>query len=157
MAGSLQRSDIARLIPHSGSMCLLDSVAHFTEEEIVCTSTSHRDRKNPLCEAGEIPVLALVEYAAQAAAVHAALVGAGIGDERIALLGAVKDIVFDNGSVSSRIAQLQIAATALLQTTDGAVYRFTVEGDGEALVTGRLLLSIPEVQNSGAGPTTAPC
>lgn len=144
MAESPQRSDIARLIPHSGGMCLLDSVARFSEEEIVCTSISHCNPDNPLLEGGALPVLALVEYAAQAAAVHAALVGAGIGDERIALLGAVKDITCAHGSVPARIAQLWITATALLQTGDGAIYRFTVEGDDTALTEGRLVLSIPE-------------
>jgi len=156
MAASLQRSDIARLIPHSGGMCLLDSVARFSAEELVCTSISHRDPDNPLCEGGELPVLALVEYAAQAAAVHAALVGAGIGDERIALLGAVRDIACAHGSVTTGIAQLWITATALLQTEDGAIYRFIAEGDGAALTGGRLLLSIPESQNPGTRLTAAP-
>lgn len=151
MAGSLQRSDIARLIPHSGRMCLLDSVACFSAEEILCTSRSHRDPNNPLREGKELPVLALVEYAAQAAAVHAALVGAGIGDERIAFLGAVKNIAFYTCGVSSDIAQLRITAATLLQTADGAIYRFTVEGDGAELASGRLLLSIPQAQNPGSG------
>jgi len=144
MAESMQRSDIGRLIPHSGAMCLLDSVARFSAEEIVCTSISHRDPDNPLYQEGELPILALVEYAAQAAAVHAALVGAGIGDERTALLGAVRNITCVHGSVPARIAQLCITARALLQTEDGAIYGFTVAGDDTALTGGRLVLAIPE-------------
>jgi predicted hotdog family 3-hydroxylacyl-ACP dehydratase len=40
--------DIKSLIPHAGSMCLLDGVAMFDDARIVCHASSHRDPANPL-------------------------------------------------------------------------------------------------------------
>ena len=73
---------VDELIPHAGSMCLLDTVERWDQDEIVCRASSHDDPDNPLSEDGRLAAVALVEYGAQAAAVHAALAGAGIGDGR---------------------------------------------------------------------------
>ena len=35
------RDWIAKRIPHQGTMCLLDGVASFDEERLVCIATSH--------------------------------------------------------------------------------------------------------------------
>ncbi len=65
--------DIRSLIPHAGSMCLLDSVVAWTESEIRCRATSHLDPANPLRRDGRLSALSGIEYALQAAAVHGAL------------------------------------------------------------------------------------
>ncbi len=66
---------IAGLIPHAGSMCLLASVATWSEDAIVCLATSHLDPDNPLRSRGQLPGVCGIEYALQAAAVHGALRG----------------------------------------------------------------------------------
>ncbi len=68
---------IARLIPHAGSMCLLASVATWSEDAIVCLATSHLDPDNPLRSHDRLPGVCGIEYALQAAAVHGALRGGG--------------------------------------------------------------------------------
>ena len=68
-------ADIASLIPHAGSMCLLDRVADWSDDTITCLATSHLDPANPLRSRGRLPTVAGIEYALQAAAVHGALRG----------------------------------------------------------------------------------
>ena len=70
---TLDRAAIAARIPHHGTMCLLDAVDAWDSESIRCRATSHRDPANPLRDAGSLPATAAIEYAAQAMAVHGAL------------------------------------------------------------------------------------
>ncbi len=67
--------DIAALIPHAGSMCLLASVTRWTQDAIECQATSHLDANNPLRRNGRLAALCGIEYALQAAALHGALRG----------------------------------------------------------------------------------
>lgn len=69
--------DIAALIPHAGSMCLLDSVAAWSQDAITCRATSHLRADNPLRRNGMVAVVCGIEYVLQAAAVHGALRGGG--------------------------------------------------------------------------------
>jgi predicted hotdog family 3-hydroxylacyl-ACP dehydratase len=65
--------DIAALIPHQGTMCLLDSVTAWSDDAIECRATSHLSPGNPLRHEGRLSALAGIEYALQAAALHGAL------------------------------------------------------------------------------------
>ena len=69
----LQQADIARRIPHQGRMCLLDAVTEWDGAHIVCQASSHRASDNPLRAEGRLGAACGVEYAAQAMAVHGAL------------------------------------------------------------------------------------
>ena len=69
----LNRAWIASKIPHQGSMCLLDEVLAWNEQRIVCSAVSHTSPENPLRLAGRLGSANGVEYAAQAMAVHGAL------------------------------------------------------------------------------------
>ncbi|WP_175915840.1 MULTISPECIES: hotdog family protein [Burkholderia] len=73
---TLDRAWIAAHIPHDGAMCLLDRVEAWDAARIRCSATSHRDPHNPLRSRGRLASVCGIEYAAQAMAVHGALVGA---------------------------------------------------------------------------------
>src|SRR5438477_10019321 len=81
MADSLpiHNAEIRTLIPHSGSMCLLDSVTQWDDRSIVCVTNTHRDPANPLRRAGRLSALHAFEYGAQAAAVHGGLRARSVG------------------------------------------------------------------------------
>jgi predicted hotdog family 3-hydroxylacyl-ACP dehydratase len=70
----LDRVWIERHIPHRGRMCLLDEVIAWDADRISCRSGSHRATDNPLRAHGRLGIACGVEYAAQAMAVHGALV-----------------------------------------------------------------------------------
>ena len=54
-------------------MCLLEGVSSWDERSIRCIAVSHRDPGNPLAADGHLGAACGVEYAAQAMAVHGAL------------------------------------------------------------------------------------
>src|SRR5881392_4447495 len=75
----ITKAEIRTLIPHSGSMCLLDSVTQWDDRSIVCVTNTHRDPANPLRRAGRLSALHAFEYGAQAAAVHGGLRARSVG------------------------------------------------------------------------------
>lgn len=140
----LNKSAIEGLIPHKGSMCLLDAVEHWDQQTVTCISTSHHLPHNPLLEDGRLSAMVLVEYAAQAAAIHACLTGAGIGGTRTALIGAVKALKLHCRCVTPSQKILTVAAQSILQSGGGAIYQVTVRAQDELLVEARIVLVIPK-------------
>src|SRR2546426_11979869 len=69
----INKSEIRRLIPHSGLMCLLDSVSEWDDRSIICISNTHRDPANPLRRDGRLSLVNAFEYAEQAVAEHGGL------------------------------------------------------------------------------------
>ncbi len=61
---------IDELLPHGGPMSLLDAVTSVSTDTIACESLSHQRKDNPLREDGSLHAVNLVEYAAQAMALH---------------------------------------------------------------------------------------
>src|ERR1700684_857491 len=60
-------------------MCLLESVLRWDATRIECRTATHRDTDNPLRSHGRLGCACGVEYAAQAMAVHGALVAGRTG------------------------------------------------------------------------------
>ena len=141
----LERSAIEGLIPHSGRMCLLDRVDSWGQSSIACVSQSHHHIDNPLREGGRLNAAVLIEYGAQAAAVHARLSGAGIGGSRTALIGAVKALKLHCRHVDPTQDVLLVSARNVLHSADCAIYEIDVRANGELLVEARVVLVIPIV------------
>ncbi|HUN39907.1 MAG TPA: hypothetical protein VMU81_06430 [Acetobacteraceae bacterium] len=70
----LTREQILGLIPHQGTMCLLDRVLGWSAAEISCIAISHLAPDNPLRRDGQLGAICGIEYGLQAAALHGALV-----------------------------------------------------------------------------------
>lgn len=140
----LDKAGIDRLIPHAGSMCLLDEVQQWDSERIVCISTSHFDSANPMLDDGRLGAAALVEYGAQAAAVHAGLIDAGIGDGRTALIGAIKALKIIRREVDPGVEVLVVAAQCVLNSNDGAIYQIEVGAADAPVIRARVVMLIPE-------------
>ena len=142
----LGREEIAARIPHAGRMCLLDRVLQWDERHIRCSAESHRDADNPLRESGGLPVCVGIEYAAQAAAVHGALLlGSG---PRAGVLGKVQHVRPACEWLDRIAASLVFDATLLHRDPSGGIYAFEAHGEGELLLEGQLTLMF-----SGAAPT----
>ena len=56
---------LCRLIPHHGTMCLLDTVERWDDSSILCTAASHRDAMNRLRRDNELEAICGLEYAAR--------------------------------------------------------------------------------------------
>ncbi len=139
----VEKAQLEKLIPHGQSMCLLDAVEFWDRQQIRCRAKSVFKRNNPMLENGHLYTAALIEYGAQAAAIHSGLIGGIQGKgptaaPRPAYLGAVRGARFFVEQVADNVDQLSVSAQMLLNNTDGAVYTFCVSNGSESLVEGRL-------------------
>lgn len=134
----LAKSDWASLIPHAGSMCLLDEVVAWDTEHLHARSASHRRADNPLRADGMLHAINLCEYAAQAMAVHGALCArAANATARPGFLVALRDVALRVERVDDLPGKLQVHVERLLATPDSLQYAFRVEHQGRVLAVGR--------------------
>lgn len=139
---ALTREAIAQRIPHAGSMVLLDTVQSWSASTIDCLSYQHRARHNPLRENGVLSCITLVEFAAQAAALHASLSGEGITAQGTAYIGAIKALKLHAEQVPE-VEALGVSAQMVLNERSGAIYQLSVAAEGELLMEARVVLVIP--------------
>lgn len=132
---ALNADALCALIPHAGTMCLLGRVVHWDHEAIHCLAESHRDPANPLRRLGQLPIIAGVEYAAQAMAVHAALAGGRA--RRVGYIGALRDVRWTVERLDDIADPLQIHAGQVLGAAQGAIYTFSVRRGPLELLQGR--------------------
>src|SRR4051812_33233617 len=88
----LDRAWIMSRIPHQGSMCLLDHVEAWDEQRVLCVAFSHRDADNPLRAHARLAAACGIEYAAQAMAVHGALIAQQEHRPRAGFLASVRGV-----------------------------------------------------------------
>ena len=136
----LDKSDICALIPHQGAMCLLDEVLSWDANRIICTSRSHLSKDNPLRSEGRLRAVCGVEYAAQAMALHGALLSA----EPIAdgYLVSIRNLKLNASYLDELDESLTVDATRLMGGAEGLVYEFTVSARSDTLLSGRVTVSL---------------
>lgn len=136
----IPRERLLDLVPHAGSMCLLDSVNEYSRDEIVCETSSHRDPANPLRRDHALSALHLVEYAAQAMAAHGALIAEGTAQP--GMLAALRDVRLHVGHVHDIPGKLTVRARRRLARDEGLLYEFSVSGNGQLLCEGRIAIAL---------------
>lgn len=137
----VDRALISQLIPHQGTMSLLERVARWDATSIVALSTTHRAADHPLRSRGGLRAVHLCEYGAQAAALHGGLVARAAGT--IAAPGylvALRDVNFTLAYVDALDGELEIRAELLLQDGGSWQYRFAAAHAGEPLADGRVAI-----------------
>lgn len=134
----LDHEAIARLIPHSGSMCLLDRMASWTDTHILCSATSHRDPFNPLRTARGLLSPCAIEYAAQAMALHGALGGQAAGRAvSPGFLASARGVQLHLLRLDELSGDLHIEASRLAGDDQQILYSFQVTHRGAAVAEGR--------------------
>jgi predicted hotdog family 3-hydroxylacyl-ACP dehydratase len=134
----LAKADWVPLIPHAGRMCLLDEVVAWDAARLHARSVSHRRADNPLRADGRLHAVALCEYAAQAMAVHGALVArAAGGAARPGWLVALREVALAVERIDDLDGKLQVHVECLLTLPDSLQYAFRVEHRGRQLARGR--------------------
>ena len=134
----LAKSDWGHLIPHQGTMCLLDTVVAWTSEAIHARTDSHRRADNPLRSDGILRAVHLCEYGAQSMAVHGALIAREAG------LGAAPGFLVSLRGVSLALARiddldgpLDVYGDRLLGSETSWQYAFRIEHAGREIASGR--------------------
>ena len=135
----LDHADIAARIPHAGRMCLLDRVLYWDAHGIRCSATSHRDKNNPLREAGGLSALAGMEYAAQAAAVHGALL-LDAAVPRSGVLAALKNVTATQQWLHEIADDIVIEVNLLHSDAAGGVFAFAVLAGEVRVLSGQFTL-----------------
>jgi predicted hotdog family 3-hydroxylacyl-ACP dehydratase len=134
----LDRTGIEKLVPHAGTMCLLDEVEAFDATRIVCTSMRHRCQDNPLRRDGRLSVVHAIEFAAQAAAVHGALAVPSLSGSRMGLLVSVRNCRLHVESLDGACDPLRIEARLFATAQSLTSYEFAVSSANVPLADGRL-------------------
>jgi predicted hotdog family 3-hydroxylacyl-ACP dehydratase len=139
----ISKAEIRTLIPHSGSMCLLDSVTEWDDRSIVCTSNTHCDPANPLRRDGQLSAVHAFEYAAQAAAVHGGLRARSVGvTAPPGYLAALRDARLLVMRLDDLASPLQIRAHCLFGEAANTVYECQVSGGDVLLAEGRITIML---------------
>lgn len=134
---------ICKMIPHSGRMCLIDSVESWDEETISCISHSHKLETNPLRANNQLSTIHAIEYGAQSMAIHGALL-ASVRNKplRPGYLAAVRDVKF--GSIQrldTLELPLEINSKQMLSSGGNLIYSFQINCGGELVISARLTVA----------------
>lgn len=130
--------DVAALVPHAGTMCLLERVLDWDQVGITLATTTHASPANPLRRHGRLDAIHLCEYGAQAMAVHGALAARSRGATRApGMLVSLREVVWSARSVEALAGELIVRAERLQAGAAGLQYAFRVSHGGVELARGR--------------------
>ena len=133
----LDHAAIAARIPHQGDMCLLDAVVDWSETAISCRAISHLDPANPLRAAGRLGAANGIEYAAQAMAMHGALLAQANDPPRQGYLTSVRSVQLHVARLDNLPGALSVEAERLSGDSNHILYQFSLSHAGRCLLEGR--------------------
>jgi predicted hotdog family 3-hydroxylacyl-ACP dehydratase len=143
---AIGKERIRGLVPHAGSMCLLDAVEHWDKTSITCLTHSHRATDHPLRRNGQLAAVHLVEYCAQAMALHRGLVSESQGERAPpGWLVSARDFKFLVERLDDLEGALIIRARELVYFEGGTQYDIAAEAVGRPIGGGRIsVVKVPE-------------
>jgi predicted hotdog family 3-hydroxylacyl-ACP dehydratase len=138
----LDRQWIQSHIPHQGTMCLLDEVLTWNATRVQCRSSTHRDATNPLRAYDRLAAVCGIEYAAQAMAVHGALIASRItaspkSEAIVGYLASVRNVVLYADRLDDVGTDLVATAERVTGDERTVLYDFSVSGNERILLAGR--------------------
>ena len=136
---SLSHADIERLLPHKGAMCFLDAVTDWDHDNICCSATAP-GAGHPLMRNGRVSALVAVEYAAQATALHGALLDAATRPQA-GMLATLRDVDLHGTWFPVNKKALTVHAKLLSRTDGGCAYSFKVASAHQPIASGCLLVA----------------
>jgi predicted hotdog family 3-hydroxylacyl-ACP dehydratase len=133
---------IAARVPHAGRMCLLGGVLRATPQAITCTADSHRAADHPLRQDGRLGAACGVEYAAQAMALHGALLACQrqAAQPRMGMLISLRGVRLHAVRLDDVQADLTVHAECEADNGDHCVYGFHLSAAGRPLLEGRAVV-----------------
>jgi predicted hotdog family 3-hydroxylacyl-ACP dehydratase len=138
-SATLDHAGIAALIPHAGTMCLLDRVEAWDAQRIRCIAGNQRDPAHPLRSATGLLASAAIEYAAQAAAVHGGLNARAAGGMAApGFLASARGVMLHRLRLDDLAGELAIETEQLAGDGRQLLYSFTLSHAGAIVADGRL-------------------
>ena len=143
MTALIHKCEIRTLIPHAGTMCLLDGVVRWDEQSIVCVTDTHREANNPLRRQGQLSTLHAVEYGAQAAAIHGGLRARAAGATAPpCYLAALRDVHLHVKRLDDLTSPLQVQAQRLFGGTGNTIYQCSISAGNTPVADGRVMIML---------------
>jgi predicted hotdog family 3-hydroxylacyl-ACP dehydratase len=143
LAMPILRDRIRELIPHAGSMCLLDRVVAYDDAGIECAAISHRDADNPLRHRGMLPVHIGIEYCAQAIAVHGRLTASSeTGAPRRGYLAVILNTEWSVERLDNCDGELNVFAVKQVALQQGVTYAIELKHQGHTLLKGQAVVAL---------------
>ena len=133
----LNRDWILQRIPHQGTMCLLDHVVDWSDSRISCAAFSHTDPANPLRAEERLGAANGIEYAAQAMAIHGALLAQANDRPRQGYLTSVRSVSLHVARLDDLPGELDVVAERLSGDGNNILYQFSLHHAGHCLLEGR--------------------
>jgi predicted hotdog family 3-hydroxylacyl-ACP dehydratase len=130
---------IANHLPHQGRMSLLDEIVEWDRASVRAIARNHRAPDHPLRRGGELPIACGIEYGAQAAAAHGALLSQG--PSGAGFLASVRSVAFHARRLDDVAGDLEVRAEQMGASEAGVLYRFELASAGRVLVDGRLTVA----------------
>ena len=134
----LDRRWIESHIPHRGRMCLLDEVLYWDATRIECRTSTHRALDNPLRADGRLGAACGIEYAAQAMAVHGALIASTSNAlPAVGYLASVRNVTLYVARLDEVETDLVARGERVTGNHSTLLYEFSVSGADRVLLSGR--------------------
>jgi predicted hotdog family 3-hydroxylacyl-ACP dehydratase len=141
------RDQILKLVPHAGRMCLIERVSGWDPQQIHCEADSHHDPEHPMRRLGALAAVHLIEYGAQAAAIHASLLTTDPAHaDKAGMLVSVRDCELCVERLDDLLHALQIRAKREAASAAALTYSFEVSHQGLKLGSGRLMIKLAPAQ-----------
>lgn len=121
----LTPQEICQLMPHEGAMCLIETLLHWDEEHLVCSTGTHVSIENPLRHHDRLSIIHAAEYGAQVMALHGGLLAKQSGKSPVAgFLVSLRGVKFYRQRLDDTEFPLQITARKLLADGGNLLYAF---------------------------------
>ncbi|HEX3097026.1 MAG TPA: 3-hydroxylacyl-ACP dehydratase [Usitatibacter sp.] len=139
-AGGRGRDWLTAHLPHRGAMNLLDEVVAWDGERLHARARNHGAADHPLRRGGCLPVACAIEYAAQAAAAHGALVDTASPVPGAGFLASVRGAEFHAARLDDVAGPLDVEVERTGEGAGSVAYAFRVRGEGRTLAEGRVTI-----------------
>jgi predicted hotdog family 3-hydroxylacyl-ACP dehydratase len=138
---TMDQAGIARRIPHSGTMCLLERLESWDANAIHCSTTTHTREDNPLRTASGLLSPNLIEYAAQAMALHGGLLAVEGSEPSAGFLASARNVRLAVERIDDIAGALHVHAQRISGDASQILYEFAVkDADGQSLAEGRAVV-----------------
>ncbi len=135
---------IAARIPHQGRMCLLDRVERVGASDAVCSAVSHAAIDIPMRHGDRLGAACGIEYAAQAMALHGALVAQarGVPPATMGFLVSVRSVKLHVRRLDDAGDRISVQVTNEADNGDHSIYSFALSAAGRPLLDGRAVVML---------------
>lgn len=146
------RGSLCALLPHAGEMCLIESVGAYDSDSISCETRTHVSLANPLRYKDRLNTICGVEYAAQAMALHAALLCQPSAAAKIGFLAGLREVALHVARLDVADTILNIRVSKLIADKGRSIYEFMLTLNDQPALSGRAAVIIPDNADSPIAP-----